>query len=159
MKNSEGCRFYNFEVKAIKQSDETIAFWLYHYILYKSGKTFTDYLVCRDVNFGGKKPTAEFECVFYNSVREELSPISTYEAGTIKAIDAGCEVRNCELCKYSRTDMYGDFWCNMHKKYGTPESPQVYEALTCGYYRIKKDYLESLRKYLDELQYQRLPVK
>jgi len=155
----EECRYYNFEAKATKQRDETIAFWLYHYILYNSGKTFTDHLVCRNVNFSETKPTAEFECIFYNARREEFSHISTFEAGTIKAIDAGFEVRNCDLCKYSRTDMYGEFRCNMHKRYGTPESPQKYEALTCNFYRINKDYLDSLRQYLDELQYKRLPVK
>lgn len=47
----------------------------------------------------------------------------------------GAKIRNCFLCKFSKTSPYGDRLCVLYKKYGLQPKPSPYSASSCPHYR------------------------
>ena len=47
----------------------------------------------------------------------------------------GVEIRNCFLCKFSKTAPCGDKLCVLYKKYNLPRKPSPYSASSCSHYR------------------------
>lgn len=61
--------------------------------------------------------------------------VNAYVIGLVYAINLGCKIKNCTLCKYSGSIFYSPFHCRMSMKYGTPFSPdRQRDAAKCPYY-------------------------
>lgn len=152
-------RIYNFEVKETAKIEQG-QIQLEHFKLFTSGKVFVSQISCRDVKTINNHNT-EIEFVINKPWTDLVGP-SAYNIGFVLALDAGCDVRNCWLCKYHDIDAYAlssseRLYCKLTHKLSTPSHPSQTEAKTCQYFRKDEKMIAETRNMMSKIKYWKLP--
>jgi len=150
-------KFINFE-KNSKKVMTMAKKSLHRLIVYKSGSIYVEYNQihpnCREQHIRRR----------YNSMLElNIDPdnfLASYElGGLVIAMNLGCQINNCSLCKHHRP-RYDDYdinespiFCSMSKNYGTPRYPKKKEANNCQYYSVNKKMLADCQSALKNCKY------
>lgn len=126
------------------------------FYLFRSGKAFVTNMdelqSCRKVTMKDNYKAifeASIDCFYLGSP-------SPYDYGYVAARQYGIEVKTCQFCKYHRCGFDVGFglnpiFCCLHKKYGTPETPEPQYAKNCEYYREDKVLLEEIRNSMPSI--------
>ena len=136
---------YNFKEFISKSKGPlNIELYIQNFILYKSGKYFSDYISKKCTEQIYPDYRALFQCLVYTDS-------STYEDSIIRsetdvtldqfiaiAQKSGFDIKNCNLCKFCKKGFYDSFKiCTLYKKYQTPHHPNSLCAYGCPHYFIE----------------------
>lgn len=146
IEENESYKFFGFK-REINNTTARYTRRMPRFVMLSNGKVYVNfYSVCLET-LQDKK--ASLELIIDDSQLFELTSgladdeirqmngtgINAYVIGLVYAINSGCKLKNCSLCKYSGSSFYQDFYCCMSRKYGTPYIPdRQSDAAKCKYY-------------------------
>lgn len=146
IEENENNKFFGFK-REINNTTARYSRRIARFVMLPSGKVYVNfYSVCLETL---QDKRAVFELIIDESRLFELTSgladdeirqmngtgINAYVIGLVYAINSGCKLKNCSLCKYSGSRFYQDFYCCMSRKFGTPHVPdRQSDAAKCRYY-------------------------
>lgn len=130
-------RYYNF----VEKEEKTVvgpSVRMNSFILHRSGKWFCDVVPC-DAQFDN-----EHKGVFYRTFQFYTSTsYDDYLYGLAMAIDAGCNVRHCSICKHHKRSLLDRVgWCT---KPEVGSKIERWSALSCRFFDRNDDLINEVK--------------